>query len=118
TEPALARRAPLAQILRQRLAAGDVDLAARGLLDRAVRAHDGREIFLHLAFARVALSDAQLLARRRRIDVEPGACAKLRHRVDVGHVDPVRAAIERHAERAALGDAAPADLVARLDQHE
>src|SRR6185295_11991811 len=66
----------------------------------------------------VALSDAQLLARRRRIDVEPAACAEFRDRIDVRHVDPVRTAIERHAKRAALGDAAPADLVARLDQHE
>ncbi len=34
---------------------------------------------------------------------------ELRDRIDVRHVDPVRAAIERHAEGACVGDAAPAD---------
>ena len=111
--------APVAEILRQRLRAGDVALAARRILDRAVRAHDRGEIVLHLAFARVAPADAQLLPRRRRIDVEPGAARReLRHRIDVRHVQPVRAAIVRHAEGAGVGDAAPADAVARLDQRE
>ena len=112
------RGPPVAQILRQRLHAGDIGLAARRLLDRAVRAHQRREIVLHLAFARVALSDAQLLPRRRRIDVEPGARREPRHRIDVGNAHPVRAAIERHAEGARIGDAAPADAIARLDQRE
>ncbi len=112
------RRAPVAQILRQRLHAGDIGLAARGILDGAVRAHDGGEIVLHLAFARVAPADAQLLSGRRRIEIEPGAHRELRHRIDVRHVHPMRAAIERHAEDAVVGDAASADMVARLDQRE
>ena len=35
-----------------------------------------------------------------------------------GKAHPVRAAIERHAEGARIGDAAPADTIARLDQRE
>ena len=48
----------------------------------------------------------------------PARDRELRHRIDVRHVDPVRAAIERHAECRRVGDAAPADAVARLDQRK
>ena len=84
------------------LGAVDVGPAARGFGDRAIGAHERGEIILELAFARVAPADAHALAGRRRIDVEPGARRELGQRIDVGHVDPVRAAIERHAEAAAF----------------
>ena len=75
-EHELDRRPPVAEILRQRLLQLDVGLAARGILDRAVRAHECGEKILQLAFARVAPADAQLLARRRRIDVEARCAAR------------------------------------------
>jgi len=64
--------APLAEIARQRLRAGHVVLAAPGLVDGAIAAHEVRQEILHLPFPRVAPGDAQPLAGRRRIDVEPG----------------------------------------------
>src|SRR5205814_3957075 len=96
----------------------DVALAARGLVDSAVDPDDGGEKILKLAFARVAPPDAQLLSGRRRIDLEPGAGRKLRDRIDVGHMQPMGAAIVRHPEGARVGEAAPADPIARLDQRE
>jgi hypothetical protein len=44
-----------------------------------------------------------------------GGAGKLRHRVDVRHVDPVRAAIVRDPEGARVGQAAAADALLRLD---
>ncbi len=81
-----------------------------------VGAHQTGEEILHLAFARIASADAHALAGRRRINVEPGLGRKLGDRVEVGHVDPVGTPIIRHAERARIGDAAPADTARRLDQ--
>ena len=107
---------PVAEILRQRCSAGHIGLAAGGLLDGAVRAHERRRENLQLALARIAPADPQLLSARRRIDIEPGAGRELRHRIDVRHVDPVRAEIEGHAENARIGDAAAADAVGRLDR--
>jgi hypothetical protein len=109
------RRTPVTQILRQRLHAAHVGFSARGILDRAVRAHDGGEIILHFAFARVALADAQLLPRRRRIDLE-AARREPRQRIDLRDMQPVRAAIIRNAEGGGVGETAPADSVVRLEQ--
>ena len=108
---------PLAEVLGQRLAAGDVGLAARRVGDGAVGAHEAREEVLHLAFARKAPADAHALPGRRRIDVEPGSGRELRQRIDVGGMNPMGAAIVRHAERLGVGDAASADLAGRL-QHD
>ncbi len=108
------RRLQVAKILRQRLQAGHVDLAARGILDRAVAAHERGQKILELALARIAAADAQPLPRRGRIDIEPGGERELRDRIDVRHVDPVRAEIDRHAEKARIGEAAPAGAARRL----
>ena len=100
-------------------ARSDMSLLPRAAsCDRAVGAHDRREIILDLAFARDCAGRCAALPRRRRIDVEAGARRELGQRIDVGQVHPVRAAIERHAEAARIGEAAPADAVARLDQRE
>ena len=90
--------------------AGRVELAARGLVDGAVGAHQRRQKLLGLARARIAAADAHLLAGRRRQNVEPGAARQPDHRIGVGIVHPARAAIERHVEGGAVGDAAAADL--------
>ena len=84
---------------------------------RLARTSAGEE-FLHLAFARIAAADAHALAGRRRIDVEARSGRELRHRIDVRHVEPMGAAIERHAEGLRVGDAAAADVIGRLDHHE
>jgi hypothetical protein len=82
-----------------------------------IGAHDCGEIVLHLAFARIAPRDAQLLARRRRIDIEPrDAGREPGQRIDVRHVQPVRATIVWHPEGGGIGEAAPADAVAGLEQ--
>ena len=89
--------APIAEIVRHRLLARHIGLA-RDVGDGARGAHLGGEKILELAFARIAPADAHLLARRRRIDVDAAARRELGQRVDVGQVDPMRAAVERHAE--------------------
>ena len=93
---------------------GDVALA-RGVGDRGVGAHQPREKVLHLALARITPADAHALPGRRRIDLEPAPGRELRHRIDVGGVDPVGAAIVRHPEGPGVGDAAPADRVGGFD---
>jgi hypothetical protein len=103
---------PVAEILRQRRGAGHIGLAARGVVDGAVGAHQGGEKFLGFAGPRVAAADPDFLARRRRRDIEPGAARQLDHRVGVGIVHPARAAIERHLECRGVGEAAAADLAA------
>src|ERR1035441_6578484 len=65
---------------------------------------------------RIARADAQRLRARRRIDLEPGC--KFGERIAVGIVHPVRAEIVRHAENLAVGDAAPANPAAGLEQPE
>ena len=57
------RPRPVAEILRQRRGAGHIGLAARGVVDGAVGAHQGGEKFLGFAGARVAAADADFLAR-------------------------------------------------------
>ena len=89
-------------------------LRAASAMARLARTCSGQKI-LKLAFARVAPADAHLLARRRRIDFDAARGAELRHRIEIGHVDPVRAAVVRHAEGARIGDAAAADMVGRFD---
>ncbi len=37
--------------------------------------------------------------------------------LSVGQIDPMRAAIERHAEALRVGDAAAADMIGRFEQH-
>ena len=101
-----------------RRSAIDVGLAAHRVADRAIGAHDRRQIILKLALARVAPADADALAGRRRIDVEAGARRELGQRIAVRRVNPVRAAVERHAEAARIGETAPADAAGRLDQGE
>ena len=105
---------PVAEILRQDRRAGRIELAARGLVDGAVGAHQRRQKLLGLAGARIAAADAHLLAGRRRRDIEPGTARQPDHRVGVGIVHPARATIERHVEGGAVGDAAAADLRRRL----
>ena len=112
--PAASRRDPSAAP-----ACRNVGLAARGILDRAVRAHDRGEIILHLAFARVAPRDAQLLPRRRRIDVEPGARgASFATGLMSGMCSQCAPRSYGTPKVRGLGDAAPADAVARLEQRE
>jgi len=118
SEHELHGRAPLAEILRQRLRAGDVGPAVSRIVDGAIAAHEARQKILHFAFARIAQPDPQPLTRRRRIDIEPGPDRELRHRIEVGHVDPMRAAVVGSAEGAHVGEAAPAHAVARFQERE
>ena len=74
------------------------------------------QIILKLALARVAPADADALAGRRRIDLEPGRRRKLGQRIAVRTVNEVRAAIEGTPKLRVLGETAAADLVRRLDQ--
>ncbi len=117
-EHELDRRLPVGEVLRQGCLAGNVGAAAAGLEDGAVRAHHGGEVVLHLDFAGVAAADAELLGRRRRIDVEPGARDERRDRIEFGRVDPVGTAVIGHAERRRVGEAAAADAVGRLEHDE
>ncbi len=117
-EHELDRRLPVGEVLRQRRSAGDVGAAATGLDDGAVRPHHRGEVVLHLDFAGVAAADAELLGRRCRIDVEPGARDERRDRVELGRMDPVRPAVIGHAERRRVGEAAAADAVGRFQHDE
>ena len=63
------RSAPIAEIGRHGLLAGDVGLA-RGVVDGARGADLGGQEILKLALARITQADAHLLALRRRIDVD------------------------------------------------
>ena len=110
------RRAPVAEIVRHHLLARHVGLARR-VVDGAGGAHLGGQEVLQLAFARKAPADADFLARRRRIDLDAAARRQLGQRIEVGRVDPMGAAIERHAEGLGVGDAAAADMIGRLDEH-
>ena len=85
---------------------------------RAVGAHQRGEIILQLALAGVAAADPHALAGRRRIDVEAGARRELGHRIDVGRVNPVCAAIERQAEAGGSVTQRPPIRLGRLDQRE
>ena len=105
---------PVAEFLRHHGSAGDVDLAARGFVDGAVGLDQRRQKILGLAGAGVAAADADFLPRRRRHDVEPRGARELDHRIGLGIVDPARAAIERHVEGRAVGNAAAAGLARRL----
>ena len=117
-ERELHARLPVAEIARQRPQRIHVRLAAHRVADRAVGAHDRRQVILKLALARAALADADALRRRRLVDVEAGARRELGQGIDVGRMNPVRAAVERHAEAARIGEAPPADAAGRLDQCE
>ena len=56
--------------------------------------------------------------RRGLLEVpEPVVIGQLAHRIDAGGVEPVAAAIPRHAEGVEIGVRAPADPVHRLEQH-
>ena len=110
-------RPPVAEVARQRLPAGDVTLA-RSLDDRAIGAHAHGQEILELALPGVASADAHLLACRRRIDIKPPARRRLGHWVEVGHMDPVGAAVIGHAESGHIGDAAAAGVIGRFDHHD
>ena len=97
--------------------AGHIHLAARGVLDGAIAAHERGEEILELALARITAADPQPLPARRGIDIEPGAEREFRDRIDVRHVDPVRAEIDGHAETARIGEAAAAGAVGGF-QHD
>jgi hypothetical protein len=105
---------PVAEIARHRLLGRNVKLA-RSVVDRARGAHLGGEKILELAFAGKAAADPHLLALRRRIDVDAARRGGSGQRIEVGQVNPVRAAIEWHAEALGVGDAAAADMIAGFD---
>src|SRR5262249_24031547 len=110
TERELHRRPPLAEILRQD--AGAIYIPdARGVGDGAVGAHRSGQQILKLAVAGVAPANPDALTRGRRIDIEAGARGEPGQRIVVRVVNIVRAAIERHAEARAFGNAPPADAV-------
>jgi len=112
------RRAPVAEIVGQRLGARNVDLAAGRIGNAAIAAQEiGEEIF-RFAFARIAKPDPQPLARRHRIDVEPDFDRELRQRIEIGHVDPTRPALIRNAEGSRVGEAAAAPALTRFQDHE
>ncbi len=98
------------------LLAGNVGLARR-LVDGARGAHLGGEEILQFALAGITQADPHLLALRRRIDVHAAHRRQLGHRVGIRQVDPMRAAIERHAEAFHIGDATAADVIGRFDHH-
>ncbi len=91
---------------------------ARSVVDGAIAAHEIRQEILHFPFPRVAQPDAQPLARRGGVEVEPGLRHELRQRVDVGHVNPMRPAVIGDAERARVGETAPTHAVGRLEEHK
>jgi len=107
---------PVAEIAWHHLLARNIGFA-RGIVDGAGDADLGGQEILEFAFARIAAADADLLALRRRIDVKPAPRRELGHRIAVGQIDPVRAAVEGHAEGLGVGDAASADMIGRFDQH-
>ena len=100
------------------LSARDVGLAARRGRDRGVGAHEARQEILELALARKTPADPHALAGRRRIDLDAAWAPEPDQRIDVGGMDPMRAAIERDAERLGVGDAAAADVAGRLEHDE
>jgi hypothetical protein len=106
--------AQVAEILRQRPGTGNIRLAAHGILDRAIAAHECCEKILKLAFARIAPPDAQALAGGRGIDINTGAGRQLRNRIDLRHVDPVCAEIDRNAEVLRIGQATSAGATGRF----
>ncbi len=108
--------APIAEVGRHHLLARNIGLA-RGIVDGARGADLGGQEILELALARVAAADAHFLALRRRINVEAAARRELRHRIEIGQVNPVRAAVVGHAEGLGVGDAAAADMIGRFDQY-
>ncbi len=109
-------RAPVAEIGRHGLLAGNVGFA-RHLVDGARGAHLGGQEILQLALAGITQADPHLLALRRRVDVHAAHRRELGHRVGIRQVDPMRAAIERHAEAFHIGDATAADVIGRFDHH-
>src|SRR5262245_21925720 len=109
---------PVAEILRQRLRAGHVDLAASRLRNRAIASEKIGEEILGFTLARVAQSDPQPLALWHRIDVDSGFDSELRQRIDVGGVEQTGAALIGNAEAAHVGEAAAAPAVARFEDHE
>ena len=117
TERELDGLLPVTEILRQRLRTGNVTLA-RGLIDGAMSADLRRKIILHFAFAGIAAADPHLLARRRAVNVDAHRRRLLDHRIEIRHVDPVRATVERHTKGLGIGDTASADVIARLNQRE
>ena len=108
-------RPQIAEIVGQRFRAGDVRLAAHGILDRAIAAHERGQKIFKLALARVAAPDAQALSRRGGVDTDARALRKLRDRIDLRHMDPVRAEIDRDTPEPRVGQAASADIVGRLE---
>ena len=108
---------PVAEVVRQRLRARHVRLA-RGVGNGAIGARLRSQEILKLAFARIAPADPHFLARRRRIDFNAAAQLQPGYRIEIGHVDPVGAAVIRHAEGACLCNAAAADMVGGFEQHE
>src|SRR6185295_18751925 len=105
---------PVAELPRQRLRARGVALAG-GVRDGGVRTHGHGEVLFHLVRTCVAPPDAHALTGWRRVDIESGLGRDLRHRIDVGRVYPVRAAVVGDAEYRRVGDAAAAHLGSRLD---
>ena len=95
------RRLPVAEILRQRLRAGHIALArarhpgSRGSRARSPRDSPPSRLRAHCG-ARCAASAPAAPDRRRG----RSRAGELRHRIEVRHVQPVRAAIVGHAEGA------------------
>ena len=81
---------------------------------RLARTMVGEEI-LHLAFTGMAPADPHPLPWRCRIDLEPNFGGERRYRIEVRHMNPMGAAVERHPEGRGIGEAAPADPVRSLD---
>ena len=118
SECELDRRPPFPEIPRQGLRAGHIRFAASGFGDGAIGAHDAAEEILHLALARVAPRDAKFLAGRRGINFEAASRRKLRHRIDVGSVQPMCAEIVGQAECSHVGDTAPAHAGSGFEQND
>src|SRR5262249_45907703 len=108
-------RAPLAQISRQRLGGRHVASTASRIADGTLATQPGREKLFHFRISGIAQPDPQTLVGRGGIDAEAGPERELRDRIYLLSIEPMRAAIVRHAERVNVSEAAPCHTVARLE---
>ena len=114
----LDRRPPVTKIGRQSTRRRTVRSAPTSIDDGATGAHHGGDKALQLGIARIARTDANRLAARSGIDVERRRLSRACQKIAVRPMNPVRAEIKGHAKNGGIGDAAPTEPIARLQQDE
>ena len=110
------RRPPVTKIGRQSTRRRTVRSAPTRIDDSATGAHHGGNKALQLGVARIARTDANRLAPRGGIDVECRRLSRACQKIAARPVNPVRAEIKGDAKDGGIGDAAPPDPIARLEQ--